>query len=94
MVTHTQLLQRSARAAVVAFLGLAFAAAAIGAAAQEISAVNPAIATTLVQVLPVAGRIGVTEPWNVLDAKLKVSFIEGLITRGLSQKIPSLLDGL
>lgn len=49
---------------------------------------------TLMHVLPVASRVGVTEPWNVLDAKQKVSFIEGLITRGLNQKMPSLLDGL
>jgi len=49
---------------------------------------------TLMQVLPVAGRAGVKEPWNVLDAKQKVAFIEDLIKRGLKEKMRDLLDGL
>ena len=49
---------------------------------------------TQMQVLSVAGRAGVTEPWNVLDAKQKVTFIEGLIQRGLTATIRPLLDGL
>ena len=42
----------------------------------------------------VAGRAGVKEPWNVLDAKQKVAFIEDLIKRGLKEKMRDLLDGL
>lgn len=48
----------------------------------------------LMDVLPVAGVVGVTDPWNVLDAKQKVAYIEGLIRRGLKENVRPLLEGL
>jgi hypothetical protein len=49
---------------------------------------------SLMDVLPMAGRVGVTEPWNVLDAKQKVAYIERLIKQGLQENMRPLLEGL
>jgi hypothetical protein len=48
----------------------------------------------LMDVLAVAARPGVAEPWNVLDAKEKVAYIERLIRKGLKEKVRPLLEGL
>jgi hypothetical protein len=49
---------------------------------------------TLMDVLPMAARPGVSEPWNVLDAKQKVRYLERLIKQGLQDNLRLLLEGL
>lgn len=49
---------------------------------------------TLMDVLPMAGRVGVTEPWQLLDAKQKVAHLEGMIKRGMKENMRALLEGL
>lgn len=48
----------------------------------------------LMDMIFVAEHVGVSEPWNVLDAKQKVAYIERLIKQGLKEKLPPLLEGL
>lgn len=48
----------------------------------------------MMDVLPVVARVGATEPWNVLDAKEKVAYVERLIKQGLKENVRPLLEGL
>jgi len=49
---------------------------------------------TQMDVIGVASKPGTNEPWNVLDAKEKVAYVERLIRRGLKEAIGPLLEGL